>query len=219
MSSNVYNSNYQDNYLPSLESLLNNQNWNNTPDIIKVTIQTLNDKIITLNDKLNNLESEIGNKISKNEFQNNINSKVDMSEYIKTITNLTKNIQNYPSMEYVKYIEEDKLSKSDFNNIIKEYTLNKDMKNILENSNLKNINELSSNLNSQMDNFTREINKKLNVIPTMKDIKKINQTLTLKANITDLNNILSTKVNKDEIINILRTKCDKKEFENQIKKK
>ena len=219
MSSNVFNSNYQDNYLPSLESLLNNQNWNNTPDIIKVTIQTLNDKIISLNDKLNNLESEIGNKISKNEFQNNINSKVDMSEYIKTITNLTKNIQNYPSMEYVKYIEEDKLSKNDFNNIIKEYTLNKDMKNILENSNLKNINELSSNLNSQMDNFTREINKKLNVIPTMNDIKKINQTLTLKANITDLNNILSTKVNKDEITNILRTKCDKKEFENQIKKK
>ena len=172
MSSNVYNSNYQDNYLPSLESLLNNQNWNNTPDIIKVTIQTLNDKIISLNDKLNNLESEIGNKISKNEFQNNINSKVDMSEYIKTITNLTKNIQNYPSMEYVKYIEEDKLSKSDFNNIIKEYTLNKDMKNFLENSNLKNINELSSNLNSQMDNFTREINKKLNVIPTMNDKKK-----------------------------------------------
>ena len=219
MSSNVFNSNYQDNYLPSLESLLNNQNWNNTPDIIKVTIQTLNDKIISLNDKLNNLESEIGNKISKNEFQNNINSKVDMSEYIKTITNLTKNIQNYPSMEYVKYIEEDKLSKNDFNNIIKEYTLNKDMKNILENSNLKNINELSSNLNSQMDNFTREINKKLNVIPTMNDIKKINQTLTLKANITDLNNVLSTKVNKDEITNILRTKCDKKEFENQIKKK
>ena len=219
MSSNVFNSNYQDNYLPSLESLLNNQNWNNTPDIIKVTIQTLNDKIISLNDKLNNLENEIGNKISKNEFQNNINSKVDMSEYIKTITNLTKNIQNYPSMEYVKYIEEDKLSKNDFNNIIKEYTLNKDMKNILENSNLKNINELSSNLNSQMDNFTREINKKLNVIPTMNDIKKINQTLTLKANITDLNNILSTKVNKDEITNILRTKCDKKEFENQIKKK
>jgi hypothetical protein len=70
-----------------------------------------------------------------------------------------------------------------------------------------------------MDNFTREINKKLNVIPTMNDIKKINQTLTLKANITDLNNILSTKVNKDEITNILRTKCDKKEFENQIKKK
>ena len=96
MSSNVYNSNYQDNYLPSLESLLNNQNWNNTPDIIKIKIQTLNDKIISLNDKLNNLESEIGNKISKNEFQNNINSKVDMSEYIKTITNLTKNIQNYP---------------------------------------------------------------------------------------------------------------------------
>ena len=155
MSSNVFNSNYQDNYLPSLESLLNNQNWNNTPDIIKVTIQTLNDKIISLNDKLNNLESEIGNKISKNEFQNNINSKVDMSEYIKTITNLTKNIQNYPSMEYVKYIEEDKLSKNDFNNIIKEYTLNKDIKNILKNTNLKNINELYSNLNYKIKNFKR----------------------------------------------------------------
>ena len=140
-----------------------------------------------------------------------------MNEYVKTINDMTKNIQNHPSMEHIKFIEEDKISKNEFNNIIKDYALNNDIKPIIDNS--KSINEISSNLNYQIDNLVRDLNKKLNTFPTMSDIKKINHILTTKVNSSDINNLLSLKADKEEIINILRTKCDKIDFDNQIKKK
>ena len=204
-------------YNSSVESLLNSPNWSNEQDIVKISIKSLYDEITNLNNKINNIENQLENKITKTEFQNKLSSKVDMNEYVKTINDMTKNIQNHPSMEHIKFIEEDKISKNEFNNIIKDYALNNDIKPIIDNS--KSINEISSNLNYQIDNLVRDLNKKLNTFPTMSDIKKINHILTTKVNSSDINNLLSLKADKEEIINILRTKCDKIDFDNQIKKK
>ena len=204
-------------YNSSVESLLNSPNWSNEQDIVRISIKSLYDEITNLNNKINNIENQLENKITKTEFQNKLSSKVDMNEYVKTINDMTKNIQNHPSMEHIKFIEEDKISKNEFNNIIKDYALNNDIKPIIDNS--KSINEISSNLNYQIDNLVRDLNKKLNTFPTMSDIKKINHILTTKVNSSDINNLLSLKADKEEIINILRTKCDKIDFDNQIKKK
>ena len=204
-------------YYSSVESLLNSPNWSNEQDIVKISIKSLYDEISNLNNKIINLENQLENKITKTEFQNKLNSKVDMNEYIKAINDMTKNIQSHPSMEQIKFIEEDKISKNEFNNIIKDYALNNDIKPIIDNS--KSLNEISSNLNYQIDNLVRDLNKKLNTFPTMSDIKKINYILTTKVNSSDISNILSLKADKDEIINILRTKCDKIDFDNQMKKK
>ena len=204
-------------YNSSVESLLNSPNWSNEQDIVKISIKSLYDEITNLNNKINNIENQLENKITKTEFQNKLSSKVDMNEYVKTINDMSKNIQNHPSMEHIKFIEEDKISKNEFNNIIKDYALNNDIKPIIDNS--KSINEISSNLNYQIDNLVRDLNKKLNTFPTMSDIKKINHILTTKVNSSDINNLLSLKADKEEIINILRTKCDKIDFDNQIKKK
>ena len=171
-----YNPSYENNNCiqcnTSIESLLNNQNWCNCPDIVRITINALYDNITFLNNKINKLECDI-------------------------------------------------ISKNDFNNIMKDYTLNNDIKikNLIDCPNSNCLNDLASNINCQMDNLVREINKKLNCVATINDIKKINQVLCTKANISDLNDYLTSKADKDEVINILRTKCDKIDFDVQMKKK
>ena len=220
-----YNQNYQNNnciqYNQSIDNLLNNQNWCNCPDIVRLTISALYDNITFLNNKINNLECDILNKVSINDFQNCLSTKVDMNEHINAINSLSKNIQSHPSMDHIKFIDDDKISKNDFNNIMKDYTLNNDIKikNLIDCPNSNCLNDLASNINCQMDNLVREINKKLNCVATINDIKKINQVLCTKANISDLNDYLTSKADKDEVINILRTKCDKIDFDVQMKKK
>ena len=220
-----YNPSYDNNNCiqcnTSIESLLNNQNWCNCPDIVRITINALYDNITFLNNKINKLECDILNKVSINDFQNCLSTKVDMSDHINAINSLSKNIQSHPSMDHIKFIDDDKISKNDFNNIMKDYTLNNDIKikNLIDCPNSNCLNDLASNINCQMDNLVREINKKLNCVATINDIKKINQVLCTKANISDLNDYLTSKADKDEVINILRTKCDKIDFDVQMKKK
>ena len=220
-----YNQNYQNNnciqYNQSIDNLLNNQNWCNCPDIVRLTISALYDNITFLNNKINNLECDILNKVSINDFQNCLSTKVDMNDHINAINSLSKNIQSHPSMDHIKFIDDDKISTNDFNNIMKDYTLNNDIKikNLINCPNSNCLNDLASNINCQMDNLVREINKKLNCVATINDIKKINQVLCTKANISDLNDYLTSKADKDEVINILRTKCDKIDFDVQMKKK
>ena len=144
-----YNQNYQNNnciqYNQSIDNLLNNQNWCNCPDIVRLTISALYDNITFLNNKINNLECDILNKVSINDFQNCLSTKVDMNDHINAINSLSKNIQSHPSMDHIKFIDDDKISKNDFNNIMKDYTLNNDIKikNLIDCPNSNCLNDLA----------------------------------------------------------------------------
>ena len=79
--------------------------------------------------------------------------------------------------------------------------------------------QIKNSTNNKIDGVIIEINKKINSLPTLNDIEKINVALSKKANLSEIKNALSQKADKSEINQIIKNKVDLNYLDNQLKKK
>ena len=180
----------------------------------------MNNKIESLSNKLNLLNNNCEDIVTKDYLKTVCATKVDINDYLNTINNIDQHIKQKPSFDEIKYLSEDKISKTELNEILKNYLNVKDFNGfadtIPKSTDLK---DLNINTNNKLDSLMIDINKKFNSLPTFQDLDKINNILSKKANISELQKILSFKVDKNDLMNELKNKPDYNYLDNQLKKK
>jgi hypothetical protein len=203
-----------------INELLQSQDLEKVPNIIQELFHNMNNKIESLSNKLNLLYNNCEDIVTKDYLKAICATKVDINDYLNTINNIDQHIKQKPSFDEIKYLSEDKVSKTDLNEILKNYLNVKDFSGFVDtipkSTDLK---DLNLNTNNKLDSLMIDINKKFNSLPTFQDIDKINNILSQKANISELQKILSFKVDKNDLMNELKNKPDYNYIDNQLKKK
>ena len=116
----------------NLIELLHSVEMLQLPDIIQELFHKMNSKIDSLNNKLNLLQHNCEDAVTKEHLNTISATKVDVTDFLNTINNIDKHIKQKPSMEEIKYLSEEKLSKSDLNEILSDYVHKKDLEDFME---------------------------------------------------------------------------------------
>ena len=202
----------------NINELLNSSDMYQIPNIIQELFHKMNLKINSLSNKINLLQHNCADVATKEHLNTISATKVDINDFLNTVNNIDQHIKQKPSIEELKYLSEEKISKSDLSLILSEYVHKKDFEDYIETNsktydyiNNKNISQNNSDI------LMLEMNKKINSLPSMKDLDKINSALLKKANVSDIQKILAEKMN--EINEIINSKVDMNYLDNQLKKK
>ena len=202
----------------NINELLNSQDMYQIPNIIQELFHKMNSKIASLSNKIKLLQHNCEDIVTKEHLNTISATKVDINDFLNTVNNIDQHIKQKPSIEEIKYLSEEKISKSDLNDILSEYVHKKDFEDYMETYskthdfiNNKNISQ------NNVDLLIIEMNKKINTLPTMKDLDKINSALLKKVNVSDIQKILAEKIN--EINTLINNKVDINYLDNQLKKK
>ena len=203
-----------------INELLQSSEMTQVPNIIQELFYRINNKIESLTNKLNLLENNCQDNATKDYLNTVCATKVDINDFLKTVNNIDQHIKQKPSIEEIKYLSEEKISKTDLNEILLNYVSKKDFDNLVDSIPKSfDLKDLNLNTNNKIDSLIIDINKKFNSLPSFKDIDKINDIISTKANFSEIKNILSLKVDKKDLLNILKTKVDFNYLDNQLKKK
>ena len=196
------------NYNDSIENLLNNQNWCNCPDIVKLTISKLYDNINFLNNKISNFECQIINrKIDdcncSNNTLDNVNCQID-----NLIRDINRKLNCYATMndiEKINKILNSKVNICDLNNILTSKADKDDVINILRTK-------------CDKVDFDVQMKKKIDVTEYNELINLLNNKVNC-SDIEQINLCLANKIDKcnfNSIIDIINNKLDTKEFNSFI---
>ena len=184
----LFDDNFYENSSIEFETLLNSLNeWENNPiESSRYCLKSLYNIIRYQQQKLEIIEKI---KISKNEFNSGLNAKADASEFMSAINDISQNIEKRPTFDQIKLSLSDFFSKKEMNEILKKKTSLKEIKNNLENGNIKiSIENIKEDLNRNFITF-----KNLSDILSTKPSKEIVLNLiNQKANISDIE-----KINKE----------------------
>ena len=204
----------------NLNELLNSTELLQLPNIVQELFHKMNSKIDSLTNKINLLQHNCDNAATKEHLNTISATKVDITDFLNTVNNIDQHIKQKPSMEEFKYLSEEKISKSDLQDILADYVHKKDLEDLMEtNTKTNDFINIKKSTNNKMDELIIEMNKKINSLPSLKDIDKINTALSKKANSSEIKNILSQKVDKSELNQIIKNKVDINYLDNQLKKK
>ena len=196
------------NFNDSIENLLNNQNWCNCPDIVKLTISKLYDNINFLNNKISNFECQIINrKIDdcncSNNTLDNVNCQID-----NLIRDINRKLNCYATMndiEKINKILNSKVNICDLNNILTSKADKDDVINILRTK-------------CDKVDFDVQMKKKIDVTEYNELINLLNNKVNC-SDIEQINLCLANKVDKcnfNSIIDNINNKLDTKEFNSFI---
>ena len=203
-----------------LNELLQSSDLAQVPNVIQELFHNMNNKIESLSNKLSLLEHNCEDIITKDYLNTVCATKVDINDFLNTVNNIDQHIKQKPSFDEIKYLSEDKISKTDLNEILLNYIDKKEFNDFVETIPKSfDLKDLNSNTNNKIDSLIIDINKKFNSLPTLQDIDKMNNILASKANMSDVQNILSMKVDKNDLINSLKSKVDFNYLDNQLSKK
>ena len=195
MSSSIHNNNninfnFENINLQNFPSLLNNNNeWNNTQNSVKFSIEFLYNQIINLNNKLLNIQNNNFQSLESNNLKEN-----DLNNLYNITNNISNNLKNFPTFDDMNYMINENIKKN-LNEMFSNFYTKNEIENILINSDKNNclFNELDIKFETQINNLKSDINKKLNCLPTIKDIKLLNNNLESKVNLIDLETLISKK--------------------------
>ena len=204
----------------NINELLSSTELLQLPNVIQELFHKMNSKIDSLTNKITLLQHDCEDAATKEHLEAISATKVDINDFLNTVNNIDQHIKQKPSMEEIKYLSEEKISKSDLQDILEDYVNKKDLDDFMGNNPKTNdfIN-IKNSTNNKIDGVIIEINKKINSLPTLNDIEKINVALSKKANLSEIKNALSQKADKSEINQIIKNKVDLNYLDSQLKKK
>ena len=148
----------------NINELLNSSEMYQIPNIIQELFHKMNSKIDSLTNKINLLQHNCADVATKEHLNTISATKVDINDFLNTVNNIDQHIKQKPSIEEIKYLSEEKISKSDLNLILSDYVHKQDLENILDN-NIKTNNFINNKNIENRANYNEimiEINKKIN---------------------------------------------------------
>ena len=150
-----------------LNELLQSSDLAQVPNVIQELFHNMNNKIESLSNKLSLLEHNCEDIITKDYLNTVCATKVDINDFLNTVNNIDQHIKQKPSFDEIKYLSEDKISKTDLNEILLNYIDKKEFNDFVETIPKSfDLKDLNSNTNNKIDSLIIDINKKFNYLPT-----------------------------------------------------
>ena len=115
-----------------INELLGSTIFKKIPNIIQELFHQLNNKIDSLSNKLDYIEHNNEDMVSKDLLNTMCATKVDINDFMKTVNNIDQHIKQKPSIDDIKYLSEDKISKSEINELLLDYMTKKEYNTLAE---------------------------------------------------------------------------------------
>ena len=180
---NKFNDILHDNNSFEFETLINNLNeWENNP--IEASRHCFKHLYNILRYQEKKIEIIDNKKASNNDLNSGLNTKINITDFMNTLNEITQNIELRPTLDQVQFFLSEKISKNEIKDLINNKPSLEDIKSYINNGQIK--------------------------LSIKSIIEDLNRNFISYKNMSDL---LSTKVNKDDVVNVLSQKADKKDFE------
>ena len=180
---NKFNDILHDNNSFEFETLINNLNeWENNP--IEASRHCFKHLYNILRYQEKKIEIIDNKKASNNDLNSGLNTKINITDFMNTLNEITQNIELRPTLDQVQFFLSEKISKNEIKDLINNKPSLEDIKSYINNGQIK--------------------------LSIKSIIEDLNRNFISYKNMSYL---LSTKVNKDDVVNVLSQKADKKDFE------
>ena len=179
---NNYIDNLYENSSVEFESLINNLNeWGSNP--IESSRQCFKHLYNIIRYQQKEIEIIDNQKISQKEFSSALNIKANIGDFMSALNEISKNLEKCPTIEQFKLYLDEKISKKEIDELLKNKLSLEEIKTHFKNGEIKiNINDILDDLNINFVNY-----------------KDLNDILSSKANKNDIMNLLNLKANKTDI--------------------
>ena len=199
---------------------INSSEWRNINEVVRNSIQTLSSIVATQEKTIEELKQALNARPTKVEVQQALSNKVDLTEYVNAINDINKSLTMRPSVDEISSMNEDKVSKKELQSALSQKLSIEDAKCILDKkSDAIETNQNLISMQREIDNLSKEFNKKISQCALSKDISKLSAMISQKASIGEMNDLLNLKISKEEMINALRSKANKIDVDQCLKTK
>ena len=199
---------------------INSSEWSNINEVVRNSIQTLSSIVATQEKTIEELKQALNARPTKVEVQQALSNKVDLTEYVNAINDINKSLTMRPSVDEISSMNEDKVSKKELQSALSQKLSIEDAKCIFDKkSDAIETNQNFISMQREIDNISKEINKKISQCALSKDISKLSAMISQKASIGEMNDLLNLKISKEEMINALRSKANKIDVDQCLKTK
>lgn len=199
---------------------INSSEWSNINEVVRNSIQTLSSIVATQEKTIEELKQALNARPTKVEVQQALSNKVDLTEYVNAINDINKSLTMRPSVDEISSLNEDKVSKKELQSALSQKLSIEDAKCIFDKkSDAIETNQNFISMQREIDNISKEINKKISQCALSKDISKLSAMISQKASIGEMNDLLNLKISKEEMINALRSKANKIDVDQCLKTK
>ena len=164
------------------ESLLNSINeWENNP--IEATRHCFKNLYNIIRYQQKKIEIINKNKVSNIEFNSGLNIKLNITDFMSTINEITQKIEKRPTNDQINLSLDEKISKKDINDILKTKPSLEEIKTYLNSGDIK----------INIDNIIEDLNR------NFVDYKNLGDILSTKPSKENILNLLNQKVNKNDL--------------------
>ena len=179
---NDYIDNLYENSSVEFESLINNLNeWGSNP--IESSRQCFKHLYNIIRYQQKEIEIIDNQKISQKEFSSALNIKANIGDFMSALNEISKNLEKCPTIEQFKLYLDEKISKKEIDELLKNKLSLEEIKTHFKNGEIKiNINDILDDLNINFVSY-----------------KNLNDILSSKVNKNDIMNLLNLKANKTDI--------------------
>jgi uncharacterized protein (DUF2267 family) len=195
-------------YAPAMvDDLLKGLNdWRNIQDIVRLTFKALSDVVRTQGQAIRDIERQLPLKINRSEFSMALSSKANSNE----IEEIQAILETKVGCLDNQILLEQKVSRSDVQYLLSNKPSIEEVKNLLENR--VNIRDLESEINlirNQIEDVYKDINRKVNQIPSERDLEYIYAQLKHKVSHDEFVQALELKASKQSVTAALQNKLDR----------
>lgn len=203
-------------YAPAMvDDLLKGLNdWRNIQDIVRLTFKALSDVVRTQGQAIRDIERQLPLKINRSEFSMALSSKANSNE----IEEIQAILETKVGCLDNQILLEQKVSRSDVQYLLSNKPSIEEVKNLLENR--VNIRDLESEINlirNQIEDVYKDINRKVNQIPSERDLEYIYAQLKHKVSHDEFVQALELKASKQSVTAALQNKLDRFGLEEVLK--
>ena len=167
----------------TIENLLSdNKEWHNIQDIVRTSFQTLCSIVASQGHAISELQKALNSNPTKSEIQTALSSKVEMSDFISSINDINSSLTLRPHIDDITAMNEDKVSKTEIKTLLSTKISIDDAKLILDKkSDAIETNQQYINLHREIENLKKNLNQKIRICASIKDISKISYQISQKV--------------------------------------
>ena len=197
-----------DPYAPLIvDDLLKGLNeWRNIQDIVRLTFKALSDVVRIQGQAIHDLERQVPLKVSRSEFTVSLSQKANTSD----VSDLQQSLELRLAAKDLPYQHSEKLTRSDIQYLLSNKPSIEEIRVLLDQkANLRDIEDELISTKTQFEDLYRELNRKINTIPTERELEFLHSQLKDKVSRDEFREALESKASKNMVMNSLNGKLDR----------
>jgi hypothetical protein len=143
-----------------------------------MTLKSLSDTVRSQGLAIKDLERQISNKASKSELNSGLNIKANVADVMRSFSELTTIVESRPNIDEVQSYLDEKVSKTDLQYYMNSKPSIEEVRNLMETKlSTSGFQENISELNYKIEDYQKDIFKRLQNFASLKDVNSFNQIL------------------------------------------